>query len=203
MWLQDNRTFSGGSCVEFLLQRQTWLERQGMHQHRETPVLHKALNNWKKPWLPKDFELCCSLWINFPIFSPSWPDNFFPAHVLVLISQRDFAETSPTQKCTLIFWNVGEGVRGGFVNGQCSGEFWISDVCLLWLSDILRFAISRLLCLLFCVGFCFNPTKLSDSSSVPGPNSILMLSLLASWFKVEIWWKTSFQSSYCKIGLMR
>lgn len=43
-----------------------------------------------------------------------------------------------------------------------------------------------------CVGFYSTPTKLSDSSSVPGPNSILMLSLLASWFNIEFWWKTSF-----------
>lgn len=57
---------------------------------------------------------------------------------------------------------------------------------------------SWLLCLVFCAVFFFffNPTKLSDSSSVPFPNSILMLSLLASGLKVELGWKNNFSSNY-------
>lgn len=44
MWLQDNRTFFGEKCVEFLLQRQTWFERVYAPLQRD-PVFHRALNN--------------------------------------------------------------------------------------------------------------------------------------------------------------
>lgn len=70
MWLQDNRTFSGEKCVEFLLQRQTCLKDSACTSAEGLLSFTGNSTTGKKPWLPKVFELYCSFWINFLIFSP-------------------------------------------------------------------------------------------------------------------------------------
>lgn len=126
-WLQDNRTFSGKKCVEFLLPRVLSGLKDIVCTITEAPQFFTRHLNGKKPWLLKIFELYCSLWINFPIFSPPPLLFFFLLHVSSCLVHRHFPETSLAQKCTLIFWNVGEGVRGGSVNWQGPGDLGVSE----------------------------------------------------------------------------
>lgn len=145
--LQDNRTFSGEKCVQFLLQRQTWLERHCVHPNRGTPVLHQALK-WKKT----DFLKLLNFIAAFGLISPSFPllhcYFFSPARVLMLVPQTlCWNQSCPEMHTHLL------KCRGGSERRLCklTKSWWFGNlwVCLLWSSDVLRFAIPRLLCLVF------------------------------------------------------
>lgn len=87
--------FAGEKCVEFLLWRQTWLGTLCVHQWKDS-ILHRAPHSWREALALEMFSfIAASVWLFFLSFSsppsrPICPSNFFPACVLVLISQRDF-----------------------------------------------------------------------------------------------------------------